>query len=123
MAGQNYRDLVAWQKAMDLVVAVYRASATFPRDEIYGLRSQLRGAAVSVPSNIAEGQGRRTKNEFARFLSVAHGSLRELETQVLIAGRLNYLSAAIVKELLGMASLTGRLITGLANSLRRKDDS
>jgi four helix bundle protein len=83
----------------------------------------MRGATVSVPSNIAEGQGRRTKNEFARFLSVAHGSLRELETQVLIAGRLEYLSAATVNELLNMASVTGRLITGLINSLRRKDES
>ena len=123
MAGQNYQDLVAWQKAMDLVVAVYTASAVFPRDELYGLRSQMRGAAVSVPSNIAEGQGRRTRNEFARFLSIAHGSLRELETQVLIAGRLKYVNAATVKDLLSLASLTGRLITGLANSLRRKDDS
>jgi four helix bundle protein len=123
MAGQNYQDLIAWQRAMDLVVAVYTASTAFPRDELYGLRSQLRGAAVSVPSNIAEGQGRRTKNEFARFLSVAHGSLRELETQILIAGRLNYLSPTSVKELMNLASLTGRLITGLANSLRRKDES
>jgi four helix bundle protein len=122
MAGQNYRDLLAWQKAMDLVVQIYRATERIPREEMYGLTSQLRRAAVSVPSNIAEGQGRRTKKEFARFLGVAHGSLREMETQLLIAGRLVYLAKSTIDELMELASPVGRLITGLLNSLRRAND-
>jgi four helix bundle protein len=122
MAGQNYRDLLAWQKAMDLVVQIYRATERIPREEMYGLTSQLRRAAVSVPSNIAEGQGRRTKKEFARFLGVPHGSLREMETQLLIAGRLVYLAKSTIDELMELASQVGRLITGLHNSLRRAND-
>ncbi len=85
MTGKNYRDLIAWQKAMDLIEQVYRATASFPKEEVYGLTSQARRSAVSIPSNIAEGQGRRTTGEFLHQLSVAHGSLRELETQILIA--------------------------------------
>jgi four helix bundle protein len=86
--GKSYRDLVVWQKAMDLVTATYRITARFPREETYGLTSQLRRAAVSIPSNIAEGQGRRGLVEFRHFLRQASGSLMELETQVLIAERL-----------------------------------
>ena len=121
MAGKNYRDLMAWQKAMDLVIAVYRVSARFPREELYGLSSQLRKAAVSVPSNIAEGQGRGTKKEFARFLRIAHGSIREVETQTLIAARLTYLNATLAEEVLTLAASAGRLVAGLINSLRRED--
>ena len=88
----SYRDLIAWQKAMDLVTAIYRATAGFPRDEIYGLTSQLRRAAVSIPSNIAEGQGRQSTREFIHFLSIAYGSLNEAQTQILIAERLKYLN-------------------------------
>ena len=91
MGGANYRDLIVWQKAMDLVQAVYKITAGFPKEELYGLTSQLRRAAVSIPSNIAEGQGRRTTGDFQRFLAIANGSLREVETQILIAKRLNYL--------------------------------
>lgn len=89
--GQSYRDLLAWQKAMQLVVEVYRATRGFPRDELYGLTSQLRRAAVSVPSNIAEGQARFSAREFHHFLSHSRGSLVEVETQVLIAQSLGYL--------------------------------
>jgi four helix bundle protein len=88
--GKSYRDLVAWQKAMDLATAVYEISACFPREEIYGLTSQLRRAAVSVPSNIAEGQGRHGVAEFRHFLRQAR-PLMELEAQVLIAERLRYI--------------------------------
>lgn len=80
MAIKSYRDLIAWQKAMDLVETVYRASAGFPREEVYGLRSQIRQSAVSVPSNIAEGQGRKSTREFLHFLSIAYGSLCEAQT-------------------------------------------
>ena len=119
MAGRNYRDLIAWQKAMDLVMAVYQASDNFPKHELYGLTSQVRKAAVSVPSNIAEGQGRRTSRDFDNFLSIAHGSLREVETEIFIASRLNYLNEQLTANLIDLASEVGRLIKGLSNSLSR----
>jgi four helix bundle protein len=117
MGATNYRDLIAWQKAMTLVELVYTATRRFPDDERYGLSSQIRRPAVSVPSNIAEGQGRRSKKEFTQFLSVAHGSLREVETQALIAQRLGYTDDASVASILDSAAEVGRLITGLINSL------
>ena len=118
-AGSHYRDLIAWQRSMDLVEAVYKASATFPPDERFGLTSQVRRAVVSVASNIAEGQGRRSRGEFAQFLSVAFGSLREVETQVLIAVRLSYLDASLGESVLAACSEVGRLISGLTRSLER----
>jgi four helix bundle protein len=116
---QNYRDLIAWQKAMDLVTSVYAVTADFPSDERFGLMSQVRRAVVSVPSNIAEGQGRRTRGEFVQFLSVAHGSLREVETQILIAVRLGYLNEARGNSVLVVSKEVGRLINGLSRSLER----
>jgi four helix bundle protein len=83
--GRSYRDLVVWQKSMQLVTDIYRITKAFPKEEIYGLTSQIRRAAVSIPSNIAEGQGRRTSSEFHQFLGHARGSIMELETQILIA--------------------------------------
>jgi four helix bundle protein len=85
-----YMDLIGWQKAMDLVTEIYRLTKTLPKDEIFGLTSQLRRAAVSIPSNIAEGQGRISKGEFRVFLGNARGSLSELETQIMIAKNLEY---------------------------------
>ena len=120
---QNYRDLIAWQKAMDLVEAVYAATASFPSDERFGLTSQVRRAVVSVPSNIAEGQGRRSRNEFVHFLSVAHGSLREVETQLLIAMRLHYLDEGTGESVLAVSDEVGRLISGLARSLERSSSN
>jgi len=120
---QNYRDLIAWQKAMDLVEHVYGATAAFPPDERFGLTSQVRRAVVSVPSNIAEGQGRRSRSEFIHFLSVAHGSLRETETQLLIAMRLGYLDNAAGESVLAVSDEVGRLISGLARSLERSPAS
>jgi four helix bundle protein len=116
---RNYRDLLAWQKAVALAEAVYRASATLPDDERYGLMSQMRRAVVSVSANIAEGEGRRTRGEFLNHLSIAHGSVRELETPVIIACRLEMFSDAASKSLLDMASEVGRLVRGLSNSLER----
>ncbi|HKC66104.1 MAG TPA: four helix bundle protein, partial [Pyrinomonadaceae bacterium] len=87
---RNYSELIVWQKAMDLVEGIYAATKQFPKEEIYGLTSQIRRAAVSIPSNIAEGQGRKSINEFLHHLSIAYGSLREVETQILIAERLLY---------------------------------
>src|ERR1700690_3084014 len=89
---RSYRELVVWQKAIALVIDVYSITKAFPRDEIYGLTGQLRRSAVSIPSNIAEGQGRATKGEFVQFLCHARGSLFELETQIVIAKALGYIA-------------------------------
>lgn len=102
---------------MDLVVEIYRATACFPREELYGLTNQLRRAAVSVPSNIAEGQGRGAGNEFTHHLRIAQGSLQEVETQILLAERLQYLESSRVSNLLEMAAEVGRLNRGLHKSL------
>ena len=117
MKVKNYQHLIAWQRAMDLVELVYKASTRFPREELYALTSQVRRAAVSIPSNIAEGQGRRTTSDFLRHLSIAYGSLREVETQLLIAARLNYVTAAQVETIMTKAGEVGRLLNGLMNSL------
>jgi four helix bundle protein len=116
---RKYSDLIAWQKAMDLVAAVYQVSGGFPKSEIYGLTSQLRKSAVSVPSNIAEGYGRSGRREFAHALSIALGSLAEVETQVLIAERLGYLTSESQATLLELSAETGRIIVGLMNSMER----
>ncbi|HSQ54243.1 MAG TPA: four helix bundle protein [Gemmata sp.] len=117
MAVKHYRDLIAWQKGIDLVEAVYRVSARFPKEEMYGLTSQVRRAAVSVPSNIAEGQGRWSTGEFVQFLGVSHGSLCEMETQIYLAARLGMVSPEDTDIVFRLASEVGRLIHGLRNSL------
>ncbi len=119
MKVRHYQELIAWQKAMDLVEEVYKASRTFPRQEIYGLTSQLRRAAVSIPSNVAEGQGRRTTPDFLRHLSIAYGSLLEVETQILLATRLSYLNQSRSYAVLSMAGEVGRLLNGLMSSLAK----
>ncbi|MBK5938203.1 four helix bundle protein [Halochromatium roseum] len=96
---KSYQELVVWEKSMELVERVYRMTKVFPAEEMYGLSSQLRRAAVSVPSNIAEGQARRSKAEFLRFLSIAQGSRAEVETQTLIAERLGYVSKQQISEI------------------------
>ena len=101
-------------------MTVYDATAGFPKEEVYGLTSQMRRAAVSIPSNIAEGQGRRTDRDFCHFLSIAHGSVREVETQTLIAHRLADITEEKTSALLDSTSSVGRLINGLANSLSRR---
>jgi four helix bundle protein len=116
--GKSYRDLVAWQKSMDLVTDVYQLTACFPGEERYGLTSQLRRAAVSVPSNIAEGQGRHGAAEFRHFLRQASGSLMELETQVMIAERLSYVSSEQKASILSASAELGRILNGLLNSLK-----
>ena len=116
MPVRNYQDLVAWQKAMDLVTETYRATRCLPKEEQYGLSSQMRRAAVSIPSNIAEGQGRGGDAEFSRFLRIAYGSLRELETQLLISERLGDLPAENLPALMQLSGEVGRLINGLLRS-------
>src|SRR6516165_4363128 len=115
MGVKSFKDLIAWQKAIELVVVVYRHSRHFPRDEIYGLRQQIRRAAVSIPSNIAEGQCRQTTKDFLQFLAVAHGSLAEVETQVIIAKRLEYGAEQEMDELTQHINEVGRLLSGLKN--------
>lgn len=110
-------DLRVWQKAMDLAEEIYRRTATFPREEMYNLTQQMRRSAISVPSNIAEGKGRNSRREFNQFLFHARGSLLELQTQVMIAKRLNYFSEEQARQILGHANAVGRSLAGLINSL------
>ena len=119
MKVRNYQDLIVWQKSMDFVEEVYSFSKVFPKEETYGLTSQLRRAVVSIPSNIAEGQGRRTTADFCRHLSIAYGSLREAETQILIGQRLRYISDDSTDCLMKMAGEVGRLLNGLMASLSK----
>ena len=114
---RSYRDLVAWQKAMELMVSVYTCTQTFPKVETYGLISQMRRAAVSVPSNIAEGHARISTGEFRQFLSHALGSLVEIETQILIGERLSYIDAEKSNELLARTTELGKTPNGLLRSL------
>ena len=113
----SHRDLVVWQKAMDLVTGVYEASKVFPRDEVYGLTNQMRRAAVSVPANVAEGQGRRSKKEFVNFLENARGSLLELDTHLDLAWRLGYLELAKYSMLREQVEEVGRVLNGLLRAL------
>jgi four helix bundle protein len=114
---KSHRDLIVWRKAMDLVVAVYELTRGFPRDELYGLTSQIRRAAVSIPANIAEGQGRRSKPEFRQFLGNARGSLLELDTHLELALRLNYLKPVQHQGINERVIEVGRILNGLLRSL------
>lgn len=122
MSGE-YRDLVAWQQAMELVRQIYRVTRDFPREEVYGLTAQVRRAAVSVASNIAEGQGRQSRPEFYQFLSKARGSLMEVETQVLIAFDLGFINQTKCDSLIALSSRVGKLINGLMRSLRQRSSA
>src|SRR6266852_1521512 len=119
MPVQSYRQLIVWQKAMDFVAEVYRVTRTFPKEEMYGVTSQLRRAAVSIPSHIAEGQGRQTTGEFRQFLGHARGSLLETETQILLSERLEYLGHKETESLIAQAAEVGRILNGLMNSLEK----
>lgn len=114
-----HKRLDVWNKAIDLTVDIYRLSETFPRTEVYGLTSQMRRAAISVPSNIAEGAARQTKKEFINYLHMAQGSLSELDTQLLIAKRLEYLSAESYETIEDRIETISKMLTGLIKSLKR----
>ena len=120
--GMSYKDLIAWKKGMQLVGAIYDATDSFPQHEIYGLTSQLRRAAVSIPSNIAEGQAHYTNREFIRFLRHARGSLAEIETQVLISKDRGYLREEQVDALITQADELGRMLSGLINSMKKLEE-
>jgi four helix bundle protein len=117
---QSYRELVAWNKAMELVTEIYRVTHTFPKEELFGLMSQLRRAAVSIPSNIAEGKGRLSKGEFRQFLGNARGSLAEVETQILIAQNLFYLDKSAAEKLLAMVEEVGKVLNGLISAVKNQ---
>jgi four helix bundle protein len=113
----SYRDLRAWQAAYALALRCYAASTALPRAERFGLVSQMRRAAASVPANIAEGNGRMSRGEYVRFLRIAHGSLRELETHVMLARDLEYLAGPAADALLCDSARVGRLLGALIRSL------
>jgi four helix bundle protein len=116
----SYRDLKVWQFAIDLAEHVYAVTRDFPRDELYGLTTQMRRAAVSVAANIAEGHGRETTGVFIQFLRVAQGSVKELETHLIIAQRLDLASANDAERLLAHCDELGRMVRGLIRSLQEK---
>jgi len=116
---QSYRDLIVWNKSMSLVLDVYRNTNAFPKVETYGLVSQLRRAAVSIPSNIAEGQARISTAEFKQSLGHARGSLMEVETYILLAQELGYLERDQSEKLLAGTTEVGKILNGLLNSLAR----
>jgi four helix bundle protein len=117
---RRYQDLKVWQKALELTLEIYRETKRFPNEEIYGLTNQMRRAAVSVASNIAEGKGKSSDRDFAVFLCHARGSLHELETQFLIARELGYLREEGISAIEASIGETGKMLNGLINSTRPK---
>ncbi|MER8636322.1 four helix bundle protein [Mesorhizobium sp. M1365] len=113
----SYRDLIVWQQAMDLTVAIYQVTRTWPKDEIYGLTGQVRRAATSVPANIAEGYGRESRASYQQFLRIAQGSLKELETHLLIAQRVGITSREAVELLMPHSESVGKLLRLLIRKL------
>lgn len=117
---RTYRDLRVWKAGMDLVVICYDVTRTLPRSEVYGLASQIRRAAISVPANIAEGHGRTHLRDYLRFLSFANGSLMELETEIIACHRLGFIEARSEQLTLDLTRDVGRMLAGLTRSLRQK---
>jgi four helix bundle protein len=120
MTEASYTKLDVWAKSMDMVVSIYAATKSFPKEELYALTNQMRRAAVSIPSNIAEGRSKRTTREFMRFINIASGSAAELDTHVRIAERLTYLPAHHVAPLLNEIGVIGRMLNKLHSSLESK---
>jgi len=116
---RNFRDLIVWQRSMELSVQIYKITKQFPRDEIYGLTSQIRRAAVSIPSNIAEGQARGTDAAFANHVDIALGSTAELETQLNIASQVGYLDKSDLENIIKMIEEITKMLYGLLNHLRK----
>jgi four helix bundle protein len=117
---QSYRDLRVWQSGMDLTAGCYDLTRQFPKEELFGLTSQIRRAACSIPANIAEGYGRRNRNEYLQFLHIAQGSLKELETHLLIAVRVGITSAEHVDLLLVNCEMAGKQLSALISALQSK---
>jgi len=119
MAMKTFRDLIVWQKAMGLVTLIYQLSKSFPKDELYGLTSQMRRTAVSIPANIAEGYGRRSTQDYLRFLHIAMSSNYELQTLLEIACNLNYLSGASFKDTFEKSRELERMLSSLIMKISR----
>ena len=117
MPKKTYAELTVWQKAMDLAVSVYRCTEILPKEEMYGLKSQMRRAGISIPSNIAEGQARWSRKPFLLHLSIARGSLCELETQILLACKLEYLNDRQQNGLMNQCLEVKQLLNGLSKSI------
>lgn len=120
MAVESYQDLTVWQKAMETVERCYQLTRTFPNQEVYGMTSQIRRAAVSIPANIAEGWGRESTREFIQFLRIAQGSLKELETLLLLSTRVQLTNATVVQPIQATLAEVSRMIHSLIGSLKRK---
>lgn len=114
----NFKELLVWQKSIDFVTEMYKVSETFPKGEIYGLTSQIRRASVSIPSNIAEGNSRRSKPDYLQFLKIARGSCAELETQLIISKNLNFLTEADYIKLNSDIIEISKMLNGLINALK-----
>lgn len=112
----NYRNLIAWQKSHALALRIYKISEKFPRHEIFGITSQVRRSALSIPTNLAEGYNRKSKKEFSHFIDIALGSLAETEYLAEFAAELNYISAGDLKDIHGLIVETGRILWGLRQS-------
>jgi four helix bundle protein len=117
---QSFRELVVWQRSMELATTIYRLTSGFPKEEMYGLTSQLRRSAVSVPSNIAEGQGRLSSGEFRQFLSVARGSNFELQTQLQIARTMNFGDSKLIDEAEGLSHEVGKMIHAILEKISHR---
>lgn len=120
MTVTHYQDLEVWQAAMDLAEECYQGTRAFPKEEMFGMTSQIRRAAASIPANIAEGHGRATTKDFLNFLSIARGSLTELETHLLLAHRVGVLPQSKRDQLLQLTDRTSRMLSGLRKALLRK---
>ena len=120
MAMQSFRDLEVWKVAMDLAAECYKVTKTFPKDELFGMTSQIRRAAASIPANIAEGQGRDHTKEFLNFLSIARGSLMEVQTHLLLAQRVGLLNEADLQALLTLCERISQMISRLRQALENK---
>lgn len=114
---QSYRDLILWQRSVELCVGIYELTRGFPKEEIYGLSQQLRRAAVSIPSNVAEGYGRLTRDQYRHFLGIAQGSNFELQTQLVIANRLRLAEAAKLQALESLTAEVGKMLTSMLRNM------
>ncbi|NBB75151.1 MAG: four helix bundle protein [Bacteroidetes bacterium] len=119
---ESYRDLKVWQRGVDLTERIYAVTQPFPVEERFGLVAQLRRAAVSIPSNIAEGWGRMSTGDFIRFLSIARGSLTEVETQVIVAHRLGFIDDQTRRQVLKETTVESKMLRALIRSLERKSE-
>jgi len=117
---KDFKDLIVWQKAMELVAEVYRLVKELPKEELFALSDQIRRAAISIPSNIAEGQGRNSTKEFIHFLAIAKGSKAELETQLLLCVKINYMNNAEIETAINLIQEVGKMLNALQKSLTTK---